>query len=67
MHNHSGDAITLIVTNPEQLDEAELLLRTAAKGDRNAGILVTRHGSDHYTLELSCSVPYGETREQRSE
>ena len=67
MLKQSGDSLTLIVTNADQLDEAELLLRSAAMCDRTAGILVTRHSPDRYTLELSCSVPFGETREQRFE
>jgi hypothetical protein len=46
----------------ELLDDAEAALRQ--KPQQFAGILVTRHEPGRYTLTLSESVPFGETREQ---
>jgi hypothetical protein len=46
----------------ELLDDAEASLRQ--KPQQFAGILVTRHEPGRYTLTLSESVPFGETREQ---
>ncbi|WP_257614012.1 hypothetical protein [Arthrobacter sp. 31Y] len=46
----------------ELLDEAEAMLRQTSQ--RVAGILMTRHEPGRYTLTLSDSVPFGETREQ---
>lgn len=46
------------------LDDAEAALRQLAIIHRCAGILVTRHDPRRYTLALSATVPFGETREQ---
>jgi hypothetical protein len=46
----------------ELLDDAEAALRQ--KPQQFAGILVTRHEPGRYTLTLSETVPFGETREQ---
>ena len=48
----------------ELLDDAEAALRPLAVTHRCAGILVTRHDPRRYTLALSATVPFGETREQ---
>ena len=45
----------------ELLDDAEAALRQ--KPQQFAGILVTRHEPGRYTLTLSETVPFGETRE----
>ncbi|WP_427136136.1 hypothetical protein [Pseudarthrobacter sp. S9] len=46
------------------LDDAEATLRQVATPHCYSGILVTRHNPSRYTLALSDTVPYGETREQ---
>lgn len=46
------------------LNQAELSLRETALTAGQHGILVTRLSSRQYTLELSSSVPFGQTREQ---
>lgn len=48
----------------ELLTEAESALRHAARLRPQAGIMITRHDSRHYTLALDAAVPYGETRER---
>ncbi len=62
----AGEHVEVIVTEPhridELLDEAEAMLRQTSQ--RVAGILMTRHEPGRYTLTLSDSVPFGETREQ---
>ncbi|CAH0224753.1 hypothetical protein SRABI26_02494 [Arthrobacter sp. Bi26] len=46
------------------LNEAESSLIEVALNRRPAGILVTRHHSGRYVLELSEEVPFGESRER---
>ncbi|PRA15751.1 hypothetical protein CQ024_17135 [Brevundimonas sp. MYb27] len=62
----AGEHVEVVVTEPrridELLDEAEAMLRQTSQ--RVAGILMTRHEPGRYTLTLSDSVPFGETREQ---
>ncbi|MFF1832547.1 hypothetical protein [Paenarthrobacter sp. NPDC058040] len=62
----ADEKVEVLVTDPwrhdEMLDHAEAVLRQ--KPQRFAGILVTRHQPGRYTLALSDSVPFGETREQ---
>ncbi|MFE4198876.1 hypothetical protein ACFRJ9_23750 [Paenarthrobacter sp. NPDC056912] len=62
----AGEEVEVLVTEPrrinELLDEAEAVLRSTPQ--RFAGILVTRHQPGRYTLALSDTVPFGETREQ---
>ncbi|MDQ0029907.1 hypothetical protein J2S89_001729 [Arthrobacter bambusae] len=36
---------------------------SAARSERNCGVLVTRHQYTRFTVALSSTVPYGETRE----
>ena len=68
MRSQAPEHLEVLVTDPgrlyELLDEAEAVLRQAATPERFAGILVTRHDSGRYTLALSGTVPFGETREQ---
>jgi hypothetical protein len=63
-----AEHVEVLVTEPgrlnELLDDAEAALRQAAMCRRSAGILVTRHAPGRYTLALSETVPFGETREQ---
>jgi hypothetical protein len=60
--------LEVLVTEPgrlhELLDDAEAVLRQVAMPHGCAGILVTRHDPGRYTLALSDTVPFGETREQ---
>lgn len=64
----STEHLEVLVTEPgrlyELLDHAEAELREIALPQRCAGILVTRHDPRRYTLTLSDTVPFGETREQ---
>lgn len=46
------------------LNQAELNLRETALTSRRRGILVTRFSARRYRLELSSSVPFGQTLEQ---
>lgn len=66
MHGQTTENLEVFVTDPGQLDEvldrAEAVLRQIPQ--RYAGILVTRHDFFRYTLALSDTVPFGETREQ---
>ena len=68
MRSQATECLEVRITEPgrlnELLDHAEAVLRQAATPDRFAGILVTRHDPGRYTLALSTSVPFGETREQ---
>jgi hypothetical protein len=48
-----------------QLDEAVATTRTKAMHERRRGILVTRHGYDTFTVDLSDAVPFGLTREHQ--
>ncbi len=49
----------------ELLNDAEAMLRQVAMAQRSAGILVTRHHPGRYTLDLSPTVPFGETWERK--
>lgn len=66
MLTYINDDLEVLVNEPsrlyELLDDAEAVLRQ--RPQRFAGILVTRHAPDRYTLALSDTVPFGETREQ---
>jgi len=66
MLTYANDGVEVLVNEPgrlyELLDNAEAVLRQ--RPQRFAGILVTRHAPDRYTLALSDTVPFGETREQ---
>ena len=68
MRSQATEQLEVLVTEPrrlyELLDDAETMLRQIAMPQRFAGILVTRHNPHRYTLALSDSVPFGETREQ---
>ena len=64
---HQTKQLEVVATEPDQLQElledAEATLRQSAICQQSAGILVTRHNHGRYTLTLSDSVPFGETRE----
>ncbi len=68
MRSHAIERLEVLITEPgrlhEILNDAEAGLRQAAMAQRCAGILVTRHNAGRYTLELSDTVPFGETWEQ---
>lgn len=68
MLSQTAEYLEVLVTDPgrlhELLDHAESELRQVALSQRCAGILVTRHDPRRYTLALSDTVPFGETREQ---
>ena len=65
MHSQAPEYVEVFVNDPvrlyELLDDAEAVLRRTPQ--RFAGILVTRHDPGRYTLTLSDTVPFGETRE----
>jgi hypothetical protein len=65
MSSHAAEYVEVLVNDPvrlyELLDDAEVLLRRAPQ--QFAGILVTRHDPGRYSLTLSDTVPFGETRE----
>lgn len=66
MRSQTDEELEVLITEPgrlyELLDDAEAVLRQRPQGF--AGILVTRHDPGRYTLALSDTVPFGETREQ---
>jgi hypothetical protein len=66
MRTQTAKHLEVLVTDPgrlhELLDDAEAALRQMPQ--QFAGILVTRHDPRRYTLSLSATVPFGETREQ---
>ncbi|MCZ9885044.1 hypothetical protein [Arthrobacter sp. B2a2-09] len=66
MRSQTAEHLEVLVTDSgrlyELLDNAEAVLRQTPQ--RLAGILVTRHDPGRYTLTLSDTVPFGETREQ---
>jgi hypothetical protein len=68
MRSHTTERWEVLVTEPgrlhEVLNDAEAELRQAAMARRSSGILATRHSAGRYTLELSDTVPFGETWEQ---
>lgn len=47
----------------EELNAACEAARAHAVREGRNGLLVTRHGPDHYTVSISSNVPYGQTRE----
>jgi hypothetical protein len=57
----------LFVQNPidrdDQFSSALERAIAAASGAKDRGILITRHHYSRYTITLSPTVPYGETRE----
>lgn len=61
--------LTLTVTDraamDHELDAAVSLVRKKALHERTRGILVTRRGSDTFTIDLSETVPFGTTREHQ--
>ncbi|AOT02556.1 hypothetical protein [Arthrobacter sp. U41] len=63
--------LTLTVTATDrasmdrELDEAVTAARERAMRERCRGILVTRHGPNCFTVELSETVPFGLTRERQ--
>ena len=69
MQGHLIELLEVLVTRPDQLHEmlstAEAALRPTAISHGLAGILVTQHEPHRYTVALSHTVPFGETREQR--
>ena len=68
-HTQAAGPVEVLVDEPGRLDElldhAEAVLRRAAAAHGCAGILVTRHDPGRYTLALSDTVPFGQTREHR--
>ncbi|MCX2750329.1 hypothetical protein OOZ51_21340 [Arthrobacter sp. MI7-26] len=68
MSGQQVEQVEVLISEPallhEWLDDAEALLRQVATVKGLFGILVTRHHPGRYTLELSESVPFGESREQ---
>ena len=68
MRSQTTDKVEVVVSEPsrlyELLDDAEATLRQVARAHCYSGILVTRHTPSRYTVALSETVPYGETREQ---
>ncbi|NUU31939.1 hypothetical protein HNO80_10075 [Arthrobacter sp. C9C5] len=60
MYHVTADEPHLIA---ERLDAAEEQARARALVEGKHGILVTRHGSNSFTVSLSPDVPYGTTRE----
>jgi hypothetical protein len=68
MPSQATHNLEVVVTEPSRLyallDDAEASLRQVATPHCYSGILVTRHNPSRYTLALSDTVPYGETREQ---
>ncbi|GAA4024631.1 hypothetical protein GCM10023063_42560 [Arthrobacter methylotrophus] len=68
MRGQTAEHLEVLVTEParleELLDDAEAMLRQVALPQKIRGILVTRHDPHRYTLALSDTVPFGETREQ---
>ncbi|ADX74789.1 hypothetical protein D7Z96_14735 [Pseudarthrobacter phenanthrenivorans] len=47
----------------EKLNASVQQLRDLARENPTRGILVTKRGAGHFTLELSDQVPYGQTWE----
>jgi hypothetical protein len=62
-------AITITATDrasmEHQLDEAVAVAMTRAMHEGRQGILVTQHGNDSFTVNLSDAVPFGLTREHQ--
>jgi len=59
--------LTLTVSDRQsmdsQLDDAVAAAKAHALTGKRQGILVTRHGADTFTVDLSETVPFGLTRE----
>jgi hypothetical protein len=57
----------LVVRNPvdrdDQLSSALARAIHAASDAKDRGVLITRHHYSRYTIALSPTVPYGQTRE----
>ena len=49
-----------------ELDAAVAAAKAYALIGRRHGILVTRHGADKFTVDLSDAVPFGLTREHQA-
>ena len=49
-----------------QLDDAVAAAKAHALDGKCHGILVTRHGADTFTVDLSETVPFGLTREHQA-
>jgi hypothetical protein len=68
MRSQTAEHVEVLITESgrlyELLDDAEAMLRQVALPQQIRGILVTRHDPHRYTLALSDTVPFGETREQ---
>jgi hypothetical protein len=68
MNSTTADVLEVKVDTARQLEErldaAVRSLQGAATRTRAHGILVTRLNPGHYTVSLSDTVPFGETREQ---
>ena len=56
--------VTARVTLDQQLDLAVASALPKALTSKRHGILVTRHSPKRFTVALSESVPFGETRER---
>lgn len=67
MMNQELERLDVEVHEPNQLEylltAAEYSLREVALASGTSGILVTRLNSHRYTVELSRSVPFGQTVE----
>ncbi len=49
-----------------ELEAAVAAAKTQALAEKRHGILVTRHGVDKFTVDLSEAVPFGLTREHQA-
>ncbi|MHC6593924.1 hypothetical protein [Arthrobacter sp. C152] len=49
-----------------ELDAAVSAAKAHALTGKRHGILVTRHGANHFTVDLSDAVPFGLTREHQA-
>lgn len=65
--HRASDRVEVLVGDAEQLNnllsDAEAALLPSAVITGTAGVLVTRHSPQRYTVALCDSVPFGETRE----
>lgn len=65
--HRASNRVEVLVGDAEQLhnllSDAEAALLPSAVIAGTAGVLVTRHGPNRYTVALCDSVPFGETRE----
>lgn len=71
MDPEAKDSITVIARSRsealERLDACVEHLQHRAMQKKTSGILVTRIGAGHFTVELSNAVPYGVTLESTNE